>query len=176
MNSHVKSLVLIVANQQGLKLNALTPFNSVLWASVELTVLGFTIPLSNRCCNLVAARDCSRVVKININAPPPPPGLLSLCDPGRGLRPVDRAVGQAVWGRVTIPHDHQVHPRQLLPGQPGGQWLPTGQLPVAGPRRHVRAARRTTRAGRWRSRFRIKLALFIALTFSVTFSTNISLQ
>lgn len=51
---------------------------------------------------------------------------------GRGLCAVDRAMGQALWRGVTLSHDHPVHPRQLLLGQPGGQWLPTRKLPLAG--------------------------------------------
>lgn len=60
---------------------------------------------------------------------------------------MDRAVGQTLRGRVSLADDHQVHPRQLLPGQPGGQRLPAGQLPVAGDRRHVPAARRSSAGG-----------------------------
>lgn len=58
-------------------------------------------------------------------------------------------MGQTLRRRISLANDHQVHPRQLLPGQPGGQRLPTGQLPVAGDRRHVPAAgRAATGSGR----------------------------
>lgn len=67
---------------------------------------------------------------------------------GRGLRLVDRAVGQTLRRRIPLTHDHQIHPRQLLPGQSGGQWLSTGQLSVAGHRRHVPAAGRSSRGAR----------------------------
>lgn len=63
---------------------------------------------------------------------------------------MDRAVGQTLRGRISLADDHQVHPRQLLPGQPGGQRLPAGQLPVAGDRRHVPGAGRSP-AGAGRS-------------------------
>lgn len=51
---------------------------------------------------------------------------------GWGLCTVDWAMGQALWRGVTLSHDHPVHPWQLLLGQPGGQWLPTWKLPLAG--------------------------------------------
>lgn len=60
---------------------------------------------------------------------------------------MDRAVGQTLRGRIPLADDHQVHPRQLLPGQPGGQRLPSGQLPVAGDRRHVPAPGHAPPAG-----------------------------
>lgn len=75
--------------------------------------------------------------------------LTSISSPaGRGLRLVDRAVGQTLRRRIPLAHDHQIHPRQLLPGQSGGQWLSTGQLSVAGHRRHVPAAGRPSRGAR----------------------------
>lgn len=73
---------------------------------------------------------------------------------GRGLCLVDRAVGQTLWRRVSFTDDHQVYPRQLLPGQSGGQWLSFGELSLAGHWWHVWAARYTSRGTRRSSLWR----------------------
>lgn len=72
--------------------------------------------------------------------------LVPMFSSGRGLCPVEWAVGQTLWRRVSFTDDHQVYPRQLLPGQSSGQWLSSRELSVAGHWWYVWAARCISRA------------------------------